>query len=106
VGYSTLGLRAAAHYPIANGMVVTPRLSAAWQHGFGDLTPTAALAFAQTTNAEFTVAGVPLAEDSAVIDAGLDVAISPQARLGVSYFGQLSGESSTNAVRGHFIWTF
>ncbi|MPZ12782.1 MAG: hypothetical protein GEU89_21695, partial [Kiloniellaceae bacterium] len=54
---------------------VTPRLSAAWQHGFGDLTPAASLAFAGTTNADFTVTGVPLARDSAVIDAGLDVTI-------------------------------
>jgi outer membrane autotransporter protein len=91
---------------MANGMIVTPRLSAAWQHGFGDLTPAASLAFAGTTNADFTVTGVPLARDSAVIDAGLDVTISPQARLGVSYFGQLAGSSSTNAVRGHFTWTF
>jgi outer membrane autotransporter protein len=106
LGYSTLGLRAAMRYPLANGMIVTPRLSAAWQHGFGDLTPTASLAFAQTTNAEFAVTGVPLATDSAVIDAGFDLTISPQARLGVSWFGQLGDSSTTNAVRGHFTWTF
>jgi outer membrane autotransporter protein len=106
VGYSALGLRAAVRYPMANGMIATPRLSAAWQHGFGDLTPAATLAFAQMTNADFTVNGVPLARDSAVIDAGLDVTISPHARFGVSYFGQLAGSSSTNAFRGHFTWSF
>ena len=68
--------------------------------------PTAALAFAATSDADFTVTGVPLARDAALIDAGLDVSIGPNARFGVSYFGQLSGASSTNAVRGHFTWAF
>jgi outer membrane autotransporter protein len=91
---------------MANGMVLTPRLSAAWHHGFGDLTPTAALAFAATTDGDFTVTGVPLSRDSALIDAKLEVSIGQNVSLGVSYLGQLSSASSSNAVRGHLIWTF
>ena len=61
VGYSTLGLRAAQtmHW---GAMLVTPHLSAAWQHAFDDVTPDAALAFA-ATGIGFTVYGVPLAQD-------------------------------------------
>jgi outer membrane autotransporter protein len=48
VGYSTLGVRIAANYPLPNGMVLTPRVSLAWQHAFGDVTPVASLAFQNT----------------------------------------------------------
>jgi hypothetical protein len=45
VGYSTLGARAASYYLLQNGMALIPRASVAWQHAFGAVTPTAALAF-------------------------------------------------------------
>ena len=45
-------------------MLVTPHVSAAWQHAFDDVTPGAALAFA-STGIGFNVTGVPLAEDKA-----------------------------------------
>jgi uncharacterized protein with beta-barrel porin domain len=56
------------------GMQVVPHLSAAWQHAFDDVTSGAALAFA-STGIGFGIEGVPLAEDSALIDAGFDVAL-------------------------------
>ena len=56
---------------------------------FDDITPGAALAFA-STGIGFDVTGVPLAEDSALIEAGLDLNLSPTATLGVSYSGQFA----------------
>jgi outer membrane autotransporter protein len=106
VGYSTLGLRTAINHVMAGGTILTPRLSLAWQYAFGDLTPTAALAFAATTGANFSVTGVPIARNSALIDAGVDWRVSPNMKLGVSYFGQLSNDLNVNAVRGRFTWTF
>ena len=49
VGYSTLGLRAAANYLLQNGMMLTPRALVAWQHAFGTVTPTAVLSFRART---------------------------------------------------------
>jgi outer membrane autotransporter protein len=87
VGYSTLGLRAAA--TIAwNGASVTPHISAAWQHAFDDITPDAALAFA-STGIGFDIAGVPLAEDSALIEAGLDLNLSPHGNPRGFLFGPI-----------------
>ncbi len=106
VGYSTLGLRIATSYMLSSGMAVAPRLSVAWQHAFGDVSPTAALAFAGTTGANYTITGVPLARDAALIDAGLDLRIGSNAKLGVSYFGQLASGATSNAVKGVFTWTF
>jgi outer membrane autotransporter protein len=104
VGYSTLGLRAALTIRWQS-MLVTPQFSAAWQHAFGDLTPYAALAFA-STGIGFAVTGVPLAEDTALVEAGLDLNLSPTATLGVSYSGQVGDSVEDNAVKGRFIWLF
>ncbi len=86
-------------------MMVTPHVSAAWQHAFDDVTPDAALAFA-STGIGFTVYGVPLAEDSALIDAGLDLALGPRTTAGVSYTGQFGDGVSGNGVKGRFTWLF
>ncbi|MDJ0513734.1 MAG: autotransporter domain-containing protein [Methyloceanibacter sp.] len=104
VGYTTLGLRAAKTI-MWGGMAVTPRIEAAWVHAFDDVTPDASLAFA-STGIGFDVAGVPLAEDSALLDAGLDLAVSDRLSAGVSYQGQYADNLSDNAVKGRLTWLF
>jgi outer membrane autotransporter protein len=66
-GYSTLGLRVASSASFSD-MEMTPRFSLAWQHAFGEITPAATLAFV-STGIGFGVLGVPIAEDSALLDA-------------------------------------
>ncbi len=104
VGYSTLGVRAARTMQWG-GVLVTPHLSAAWRHAFNDVTPNATLTFA-STGIGFTVHGVPLAEDSALIDAGLDLTLGPRATAGMSYSGQFGDGVADNAVKGRFTWLF
>ena len=86
-------------------MLITPHASAAWQHAFGDLTPDAALAFV-STGIGFTVAGVPVAQNSALIDVGLDLNLDPTITLGLSYAGQFANDLQDNAVKGRFTWLF
>lgn len=64
-----------------------------WRHAFSDVTPEARLAFA------FKVAGIPIGRDAAVIEAGLDVAITSSATLGLSYRGQLTSRTSDNGFK-------
>jgi len=104
VGYTTVGLRA-AQTMTWSAMQVTPHISAAWQHAFDDVTPDAALAFA-STGIGFTVYGVPLAQDAALIDTGLDLALGPRTTAGVSYSGQFGDRVADNAVKGRLTWLF
>lgn len=104
VGYTTVGLRLAKTM-MWGDMVVTPHVEAAWLHAFNDVTPGASLAFA-ATGTEFSVTGVPLAEDSALLDAGLDFALSDRLSAGVSYSGQYADEISDNAVKGRMTLLF
>ncbi len=105
VGYSTLGIRAAGIVPIGDGMVLIPRASAAWQHAFDGVTPDARLAFA-ASGVPFTIAGVPIARDALLVEAGLDLAIGRSATLGVSYTGQLARNVTDHAAKGRFSWKF
>ena len=105
VGYSTLGARLATSFLLANGMALIPRLTASWQHAFNDIAPTAALAF-QNTGAGFAITGVPLARDAALVETGLDLRVSPKAKFGLSYSGQLAGHLQDHAVKGNFTWNF
>ena len=87
-------------------MVLIPRATAAWQHAFDGVTPTAALAFQLAPAVPFVIAGVPIARDSLLAEAGLDLAIGRNATLGVSYIGQIASNVSDHAAKGRFIWRF
>ena len=105
VGYSTLGIRAASMIPIGHDMVLVPRASLAWQHAFNDVTPEARLAFIAVP-VPFVIAGAPIARDSILGEAGLDLAIGRNATVGVSYVGQLARNVQDHAAKGKFSWKF
>lgn len=106
VGYSSLGLRVATTMELPNGMALKPHASVAWQYAFGDITPEAQMAFLSVPAANFTVAGVPLAENTALVEIGADLNISEQARIGVSYVGQFADNVTVNAVQANLTWRF
>jgi subtilase-type serine protease len=91
--------------PLANGTALVPRISAQWQYAFGDVTPAAGLAF-QGTGAAFSVAGVPIARNTALIETGFDWRFSPQAKLGAFYQGELASHAQAHAFKGTFTWDF
>ena len=105
VGYTTLGVRLATAVTMSGGTVLVPRLTVAWQHAFDDVAPTATLAFVNT-GAAFTAAGVPIARDSALINAGADLALSPRATIGIAYTGQFGENVEDHGVKGKFTWRF
>ena len=105
IGYSTLGGRAAVDYLLANGMELTPRVSVAWQHAFGSLTPTETLTF-QSTGESFAVAGLPIARDTALFEGGLDLRLSPRAEVGLSYSGQYGDRVMSNSIKGDLTCLF
>ncbi|MCP1834390.1 outer membrane autotransporter protein [Bradyrhizobium sp. USDA 4518] len=77
----------------------------AWQYAFGDVTPTSALAF-QGLGTGFTVAGVPLARNAALVEGGLDLRVTPQASIGIAYVGQLADRVQDHSVKASFSWKF
>lgn len=104
VPYSTLGLRLATRFEAGAG-TLTPHATLAWRHAFGDLSPEVGMSFASTGGA-FTVAGAPIAGDSLVLGAGIDVAVGRNVLLNIGYEGQFASDVDTNAVKGGFTYRF
>ncbi|WDZ80295.1 autotransporter-associated beta strand repeat-containing protein (plasmid) [Ensifer adhaerens] len=94
---TTLGLRASTTFDL-NGAALTVKGMAGWRHAFGDVLPLSAMRFAGGGDT-FSIAGVPIARNVAVIEAGLDYALSPSATLGVTYAGQFGSDVSDQSAR-------
>jgi len=86
VTFTTVGLRTSTDFTL-DGIEATARGMVGWRHAFGDTTPLSSLSIGGSA---FTAAGVPIAEDSAIVEAGFDLGLSPNAKLGVSYVGQFA----------------
>ncbi len=102
--FTTLGLRASTTFDIG-GSTLTAKGTLGWRHVFGDVTPLSTMRFVGDSHAA-TIAGVPIARDAAVIEAGLDYAVTPNATLGVSYGGQFGSGMSDQSIRANFSMKF
>ncbi len=102
--YTTLGLRAATSLSLG-GRTLTPSATLGWQHAFGDTTPTATMLF-QSGATPFAISGVPIAQNTLLLGAGLAYALSDLATLQVNYTGQLAGDASQNAFTAQFSLKF
>ena len=103
VTFTTLGVRA-AHALLLGPWQGQVSGSAGWRHAFGATDPSATLGFAGST--PFTVSGVPLAEESLVLEGGLALQLSPAAQLSVAYGGAFGAELSDNGLTLGLNWRF
>lgn len=58
-----------------------------WRHAFGDVDPASTLSFVQGGDS-FTTNGVPIARNAALVELGVNMAVSKRTTVGVSYGGQ------------------
>ncbi len=96
--FTTLGLRAASSFDLG-GVLATARGTVGWRHAFGDTLPLSSNGFSPAST--FVIAGVPIAENAALIEAGLDFAVAPEATLGLTYTGQFGGGVSDQSVKAN-----
>lgn len=105
ITFSTLGVRGDLPFGTGATAMGRVRLSAGWRHAFGANTPEAQLAFVDSA-AGFTVGGVPIARDAAIVEAGIDAFVGDAMTMGVSYTAQFGGNVTDNAVFGNLNWRF
>lgn len=96
IGSLTLGLRAAANIELNASTMARVAGELGWRHANGDLTPKREMAFAQATDARFTVAGVPLARNTLLVGVSGEVNIGRNTAMGLSYNGQFGAGTSSN----------
>jgi outer membrane autotransporter protein len=102
--FTTLGLRAQTTL-VASPSQTTLRGMLGWRHAFGDVVPASLLTFAAGGSA-FTIAGVPIAEDALVLDAGFDVNLTASTTLGFSYGGQFGSGVTDQSLKANFAVKF
>jgi outer membrane autotransporter protein len=66
--------------------------------------PKALLAFG--AGPSFLSAGIPIARDALVAEAGIDVQVARNTSLGVAYTGQVGESAQDHAVKGNFTYRF
>jgi uncharacterized protein with beta-barrel porin domain len=54
----------------------------------------------------FGIAGVPIAEDAAIVDLGLDIQTGAASRLGLTYSGQFGDGATSQAFKAAFSLAF
>jgi len=94
--FTTLGLRAEQRLALGS-MDVALRGMIGWRHASGDTTPESFHRF--SGGDVFTIAGVPIADDTAVIEAGLNLDLAPNATFSVSYVGQIASDAQDHGVK-------
>ncbi|GLS45184.1 autotransporter domain-containing protein [Methylobacterium brachythecii] len=100
IGTATVGVRAQTTFDLGLGAPVTAHGLVGYRRAFGDVVPTALLAF--QTGSSFVTAGLPIDRDALVANAGLDLRISANATIGVAYTGQMGSRAENHAAKGNF----
>ncbi|CFX14326.1 Outer membrane autotransporter barrel domain-containing protein (fragment) [Candidatus Filomicrobium marinum] len=96
VTFMTLGLRGENNFALGT-VDATVRGMIGWQHAFGDTAPESTHAF--SAGDAFTITGVPIARNSAVVEAGLDLNLTSEATFGVSYTGQIASDAQDHGIK-------
>ncbi|PAU76162.1 autotransporter domain-containing protein [Halomonas salipaludis] len=100
---ATLGVRPEATFDMDDSSVSVYG-SIGWQHALGDTTFEREQRF--DGGDAFGVTGTPIARDSAVVSAGVQVTLSEHAALGVSYAGQYADGSEDHRAQVSMEWRF
>jgi outer membrane autotransporter protein len=96
--FSTLGLRGSTGFVLFGTMSATARGSLGWRHAYGDITPVSVVSLAGGN--AFSIAGVPIAVDEAVVETGFDLHVNGRTTIGFSYSGQFGSGATDQSVRG------
>lgn len=99
--FATLGLRASTQI----GEKTRLRGMLGWRRAFGDTVPYSNQSLAGSF-ASFTVAGVPLARNVGVVEAGVDTELAPNLTLGAAYSGQFGSGLRDHGLKVSLGWKF
>ncbi|MNN06118.1 Extracellular serine protease precursor [compost metagenome] len=95
--YSSLGLRASTPAAVVAGVPLSVQSSLAWQHVLDEPTDNSRLTLAGYDS--FSVKGVSVAQDTALVQFGVSAKLAPQASLDLGYSGQIGDGYSDHGVR-------
>lgn len=98
--YTTLGIRAEAPLPSRGPWAMSARGSFGWQHAYDNVTPASLISFAASPM-PFAIAGVPIATDAFLIEAGLDAAVRHNTVVTLLYAARAAADANAHAIRAN-----
>lgn len=98
--FSTLGVRGS----LQAGASTRLRGMLGWRHAFGDTAPSSTHSFSGSV--PFTLGGVPLARNVAVLEAGVETQLRPNLALSASYAGQVGNGLRDHGLKVGLNWAF
>jgi outer membrane autotransporter protein len=98
--FSTLGVRGS----LQAGESTRLRGMLGWRHAFGDTAPSSTHRFSGSV--PFTLTGVPLARNVAVLEAGVETQLRPNLALSASYAGQMGNGLRDHGLKLGLNWAF
>ncbi|WP_449101553.1 autotransporter outer membrane beta-barrel domain-containing protein [Pseudomonas veronii] len=96
--FTTLGLRADTRLALGN-VNAKLRGKLGWQHAFNDRTPVSNNSFVGGNG--FNVDGTEIGKDTAIIETGIDLELTSNTALGVSYMGQIGSGTTQQGVNAN-----
>ncbi|WP_411385994.1 autotransporter domain-containing protein [Pseudomonas sp. MPB03] len=102
---SDLGLRLARPFVFDQGMRLTPRVDVGWKHLYGDIRGGSHQRLVNGGNT-YTIKGVELDRDSLLLQAGLELAVSPGHTLGLNYSAETGQDNHNGALTGQWRMMF
>jgi outer membrane autotransporter protein len=103
VTFSTLGIRATKIFAMKN-TDVTLQGGLGWRHAYGEVNPRVRLSLAEGDT--FTIGGVSLAKDMAVINAGVNIKVGKHTSVELNYAGTVAKKAQENSMQANFVWKF
>ncbi|CAN7599092.1 autotransporter domain-containing protein [Phyllobacterium sp. LjRoot231] len=96
---STLGLHALTAWSLGSADA-TLRGTIGWRHAYGDTTPATLLAFAGSD--AFDVSGLPIARNTALLEVGFGVELTPGMTFDLSYRGEVASKVQDHGLKADF----
>ncbi|PHN28117.1 autotransporter domain-containing protein [Pseudomonas sp. ICMP 460] len=105
---STLGLRLATVYRFDDQMSLTPHVSTSWKHLYGEVGSQVRQSFRYAPGLidGFTTHGTSLDRNSLDVQAGLDLAVSAQHTVGLTYSAQAGSQNQSQGLMGQWRMSF
>ncbi|WP_162901446.1 autotransporter domain-containing protein [Breoghania sp. L-A4] len=100
LGVTTLGARAERQFAATGTLTASLAGTLGWRHAIGDVSAGSTMRFAGGD--AFTITGAPIDRDTALIEAGLKLGLGDNARLDISYQGELGARAQDHGVKAGF----
>lgn len=101
---STLGLKTSSLFALENKNITVSALFG-WRHGWGDLDLTRSMSFSDNTS-NFTIAGVPLAKDTALVGLQTHIAYQANTHFTFGYSGDFGKNTQDQNIYAKVNWSF